>query len=620
MKQFVLGKSLGCATLTILGLSFFAQIEQITCPVTTFGDLIPKALTPDQVATAWNHPSITENPLYTDSETQRIIDHIKTSPNVGYLKFIQDIASTVGKDPNDQATDLEKMEKVLSEYLKENKKVGTHENITLLKLLEEFKGRYENSSPEQKLKVASEIFGRAKEDHAKAKKVTTRYQKAIAAGRYAVILDNEGDDLLYLWANFADEVIPKVIITYGGFVELRFQAVKKFVTALCEAYRVPEKNRPKVYKGFPNPDAAGQKRHSYDPEEGMGYIEEGLRKKYIKKSQDLETRLKDNIGRWLPSAWDDKEFEDGLNALKELIGSGYTAIAVLTCPATVAHLISKDEGLATNIGVTMSSPWFWYRNGENVHYRPAFNGARQVSVMNKLLESKIDFIGVGGGTARTKGMRTIHDTKYGSGAAKDARCYGEKGLKNLEKVLSVDSKVEFLKIIALAGQDITRPSWRYWDKSMSKLWKFLGIKPMDRPNLASMREVPEGHEELRGGTDKGPKDPNKLSGIITWWNTDAFLTWSKIWLIWENPVKWQAPSADLHALITTKAEYLEKISGVARYKAKDTGAGGLVKFAKPEGDAVTNEEGVFYSVTDMDFQVIIEKLQKMLDGVSSLKK
>ncbi|EGF98759.1 uncharacterized protein MELLADRAFT_113216 [Melampsora larici-populina 98AG31] len=632
MKQFNLEKSSGCAALrvTILGLLCFAQIQQITCvqlgrfaltkrmaELPRLAEEQVKALktrpqpTPEEVEKAWNHPLITENVLFKDEKSQQIINHVKTSPYAMYFDFIGDITSLeASKGEHGQKTSTS-MEYVLQAELKRKSASETLGNISLLKLLEEFK-----ESPKSELEVVGNIFARVRDDHAKAMKIATKYSEAVEAGKYAMILDNEADDLLYLWANFADGLIPKVIITYGGFVELRFQAVKQFVAALCKHYEVEDDQMPKVYKGFAHPYAAGQKRHSYDLEEGIGHIDEELRTQYIEKSQALEKELKDADGNWHAGAWDHDEFKDGLEALKTLIdNSEYTAIAVLTCPATVAHLISKDEKLAKKIGVTMSSPWSWSWNKEGVRYRPAFNGGRQIPVMNQLLNSEVDFIGVGGGTARTKGMRTIHDAKHGSGAAEDKdKYYAEKGLENLEKVLSTDSEVEFLRIIALAGQNITRPTWRWWDKSMSKLFKFLGIKPIDRPNLESMREVPEGYEDLKGKAVRTePKKP-KLPGALDW-GLDGFLSWSKIWLIWLNPIQWQAPSADLHALITTTPAYLQAISGVARYAAGSADEGRLVRFVKPEGKAATNEKGVFYSVTDMNFQVVIDKLQGMLNGI-----
>ncbi|KAH9812403.1 hypothetical protein DFH28DRAFT_399142 [Melampsora americana] len=621
MKRSNLAKSLGCATLAILGLFIcFAQIEQITC-VQVGRFTRAKRMTEEVEAVkdseaieedldpVWNHPLITENVLFQDEDTKSILNHVKTSPFAKHMKMYQDIKKMSAAS---EKNGLEHIIQELETLLKETSEEESLKNISNLKLWEEFIDDYTNASPEEISKVASNIVERARDDHAKAMKVATRYQQAIEAGNYAVILDNEGDDLLYLWVNFHDRLIPKVIITYGGFVKLRFQAVKKFVTALCERYDVKEEDRPKVYQGFPHPYPPEQKRHSYDPEEGVGYIDEGLRDQYIDESLALENDMKDEEGKWKPKAWDRSEFEEGLTALETLItNSDYTAIAVLTCPATVAHLISKNQDLGKKIGVTMASPWFWSTNDKGVYYRPTFNGERQIPVMNQLLKSGVDFIGVGGGTARTKGMRTIHDAKYGAESS-EKKYYGEKGLENLEKVLSTGSDVEFLRIIAHAGQNIMRPTWRSWDKAMSKLWEYLKIKPIDRPNLASLREVSERITKLRGGIEKD-KPADKVPGPVSWWGLDTFLSWSKIWLIWLNPVQWQAPSADLHALITTKAEYLDAISGVACYAAGDAEKGKLVKFAKPENEDEENTKDVFYSISDMNFQVLIDGLQKMLN-------
>ncbi|MFO4921486.1 hypothetical protein RCK20_24540, partial [Salmonella enterica subsp. enterica serovar 1,4,[5],12:i:-] len=70
-----------------------------------------------------------------------------------------------------------------------------------------------------------------------------------------------------------------------------------FVTAICNDLRIPLNERPKVYKGFAQPYPPGKQRAAYDFHEGIGYIEETQRKRYIQQSIELENQL--NSENWM---------------------------------------------------------------------------------------------------------------------------------------------------------------------------------------------------------------------------------------------------------------------------------------------------------------------------------
>ncbi|KAH9812408.1 hypothetical protein DFH28DRAFT_399199 [Melampsora americana] len=544
----------------------------------------------------WEHEAMTRSAIHKDPISDELVDLLKTSPRFGELRFIQDLVHDMPKNKK------QKLRTKDSEVTKVSKE---SEEIEEIEVPKDAKNAVQLESwltdTELNKEGIETIVKSLKTDREKLMEISEKYTTAVANRKYAVILDNEGDDLAYLWMNFEDKNIPRVIITYGGYTELRFQAVKEFVTAICDYHEIPIEERPKVYKGFANPYPPGKERSAYDAEEGYGYIEEGARQQYIKESEELENQLKED-GKWKPDAMDHPEFEAGITALEEMIdGSAYTAIAVLTCPAAVAHVINRNKDRAQKIGVTMSSPWHFSNGEDGLRYEPAFNGQRQVSVMNELLSSKVDFVGVGGGTARTEGMRTIHDAKYGNGDGKP-NIYAEKGLENLEKVLSSD--IRFLQIIAQAGNNVATPKWRDWDIDFQNLWAYLKVKEPKHDGIDILRDPKS--------VMKPSLEPSEAPRALKW-NRDRLLSLYKLWRVWKNPVQWQAPSADLHAIIMTNKAYVQGITGAVRYGSEEIppseSGPKLVKFIKPSH----GEESVHYSISDMNFYLVINKFQEILD-------
>lgn len=537
----------------------------------------------------YDHPDITENPIHQGQITQDFVNHVKPSPKCNELRFVGAIQTKIRDGSKAEVkSDTGGVRSSLEEKLNEPGLQGLRNAAQLESAVNP--GKFDK------------IIATVQSETAEALAIAGKYAEAVERGDYAVILDNEGDDLAYLWMTFEDGKIPKVIITYGGYTELRFRAVEEFVTALCDRLNILEHKRPKVYKGFAHPYPKGKERATYDAMEGVGYINDNLRKKYIAQSEALEKKLDFKSQNWM----DHDEFSEGIKALGKLIDdseSKYTAIAVLTCPAAVAHVIKQNPERASKIGVTMSSPWAYSIRKDGFRYESTFNSNRQITMMNYLLTTGVDFLGVGGGTAKTKGMRTIHDAQHGNGEGQ-SQIYGEKGLENLEKVVS--TKVErpkFLRIIAHAGENVATSKWKDWDIDFQQLWAHLGLKDPKHDGLEKLRKAV-------GTGIKSSKSPRVLE-----WNLDKVLSLFKLWVVWKNPVEWQAPSADLHAVITTNKKYIEGqgITGAARYAAgtvpvSDTRGPELVNFIKTNA-----KDKVYYSITDMDLLKIRDNFQEILN-------
>ncbi|EGG13097.1 uncharacterized protein MELLADRAFT_101177 [Melampsora larici-populina 98AG31] len=595
---------------------------------------------------------------YQDPTSQKLLLHLMTSSKyqeLGFAKKFKVIETVERKNK------FALVEDKIAEVLEQNGLDVPKDTIRL-----QLWGKYANIawdklSGDQLEDYVKTIITKMNADTKGAKEISKRYAEAISRGNYGVIIDNEADDLLYLLLQFEDGIVPKFLISYGGFTELRYQSLVEFIEEACREYKIEPERIPKVYKGFPHPYKEGDERHPYDYEEGSGVIEEAKRVQYIEESQALEKSLKDDSGKeWKTDAWSDPTFKEGLDALRDLIDKeDYTAIAVLTSPAALHHVIDEDPRRARKVGVTMASPWTYDMNEKGVLYTRTYNSARQIDIMNKLLKSDVDFIGVGGGTARTEGMRTIHDYQHGN---KGAKLYLDPGLKHLDTVISTESPFRLLRIIAHAGNNVSAGKWRDWDGYFSELWKYLEIKEPERPNLERLRKKPQGvidllekeaeakkaklEEELKKKKEEMGKDdmlvdedPKKLPSEVdlekkkeedkppkvAGWNLDRLITLMKIWYLWGGEVLWQAPSADLHALITTEPSYVEGILGAVRYESKDWPAefdkeGNPVP-PKPILDQMINSDSSnLYSISNMRYNLVIDKLQGVLNKFNEASK
>lgn len=594
---------------------------------------------------------------YQDETSQKLLQHLMTSSKYQELHFAKKF-KVIEKVQSKNKFAL--VEDRIAEVLQENG-LEVPKNTIRLQLW----GKYSNIAWDSLTKAELEdyvkiVIEKMNADTRGAKEISRKYAEAISKGNYGVIIDNEADDLLYLLLQFEDGVVPKFLISYGGFTELRYQSLVEFIDEACKEYKINPEKMPKVYRGFPHPYKEDDERHPYDYEEGSGVIDEAKRVQYIEESQALESSLKDDTGKeWRADAWNDPTFKEGLDALRDIIDKeDYTAIAVLTSPAALTHVIDENPQRAEKVGVTMASPWTYDMNEKGVLYTKTYNSGRQIDMMNKLMKSDVDFIGVGGGTARTEGMRTIHDYKHGKMGEK---LYSDLGLKHLETVISTDSPFRLLRIIAHAGNNVSAGKWRDWDGDFSELWKFLEIKEPERLGLERLRKRPQGvidllekekeakkakleqlkikQEEMRTEEMPVDEDPEKVPTEVNLekkeekeeipeavtWNLDKLMTFLKIWYLWGGEVLWQAPPADLHALVTSKPSYVEDILGAVRYETK----GWPVEFDK-EGNPIppkqildqmiNSDSSNLYSVSNMRYSLIIDKLQWILNKFNQASK
>ncbi|EGG08344.1 uncharacterized protein MELLADRAFT_105140 [Melampsora larici-populina 98AG31] len=525
-------------------------------------------------------------PKYQDKLAQRFLKHLLSSPKFDRLYFSQNyrLAHLAQREKSSALA-----EDYITKALRERGLKGLEHTVRL-----QVWGNYANVCWKDLSGAAvthyiETVINRLIADTHGAELVATKYAQAVSKGNYGVILDDEADDLLFLLLQLEDGIIPKFLIPYGGFTELRYQSLMKFVNAACKHYNIPPEKVPKVYRGFPHLYIEDENRHPYDYDEGFGYIPEAERVRYMEQSQELEKALKDDAGKaFRADAWDHPTFKEGLDALRNMIDKAdYTAIAVLTSPAPLTHLLEENPERAKKVGVTMASPWCYSLKEDGVLYSYTYNSGINLKAMKGLLKSGADFIGVGGGTAKTRGMRTVHDYRHGS---QQAGLYPDVGIKNLEKVISTRSSFRMFKIIAHAGENMTTGIWRVWDQEFSELWKFLGIEEIKRPGLKKLRQrsgailaliekeevmrrrgkvarkiaegflsVPESGVQSEG-REKAPQAAS--------WGLDKVLTLWKIWYLWGNVVQWQAASADLHAIITSRLSYVEDILGAIRYKSE----------------------------------------------------
>ncbi|EGF98758.1 uncharacterized protein MELLADRAFT_95390 [Melampsora larici-populina 98AG31] len=546
-------------------------------------------------AEVWQYEAKMRNPMHNDANSANLMNHLKSSPKAEELRIFRDSKRRLYEEL--AASSTHDQSDVKSKSTMDDSKVQVPEDVKNAVQLESWR-----TSTKLTKDNINKIIEDVKLERNGALSIAAKYADAVKKGNYAVILDNEGDDLAYLWMTLEDGHIPKVIITYGGYPDLRFQAVQEFVTAICEKLEIAPDERPKVYRGFANPYPPGKQRAAYDEVEGLGYIEKSYRQELIEKSKVLENELKEDEN-WM----DHPEFAEGITALGKLIDdSEYTAISVLTCPAAVAHVINQKAARAKKIGVTMSSPWA-YSNGEHgVRYESTFNSNRQITAMNKLLQTQVDFLGVGGGTAKTKGMRTIHDAKHGNGAG-GSKIYAEKGLQNLEKVVSTSSDTRFLKIMAHAGENVANSKWKDWDLDFRQLWAYLNIQEPEHRGAATLRYLLRYLGSAVADTPHSSNSPRALT-----WSGDKMMSLFKLWVVWKNPVEWQAPSADLHAVITTSKDYIKGITGAARYTTGEIPSQRgpeLVSFVKPNA----REKNVHYSISDMNFYLVINRFQEIVN-------
>lgn len=561
---------------------------------------------------------ILQDPRNTDDLSRSFLQHISSSSKFGELAFVKNVQDVVTMD---QVDELKKVESMIVERM-ELRKMPVPKNAVTLQLWGRYlKTKLENLGKEESDALIDDIIQKIESHTQRAQEMAQNYAGAIEAGNFGVIMDNEADDLIYLTMCFEQNIFPKFIIVYGGFSELRYHSVLAFIDSVHELYGLPESSTSKVYRGFPHPYEEDEKRHSYDLEEGADYIEDEKRVKYMQKSLQLEKELKDADGKWKPDAWTHHTFKPGLDAMREMIdNSQYSAIAVLTCPAALTYLIREDTRRAEKIGVTMASPYTyeWDKNG--ALYKAAYNGGRQISLMNELLNSKVAFIGVGGGTAKTKGLRTIHDYNHGTESAK---YYSDKGLLHLEDVISPDNPIRMWKIISHAGHNVSIGKWRDWDEMFAEYWKYLEIKPFPRDGPGPSRErskavldfIKQATEEPgNAGITKPKKKKEELPKAATW-GFDMVMTISRVWYLLGDKVRWQGPSADLHAIITNP-QYTKGILGAVGYSleawpAKYDENNKLIE-EKILDKFVINDQSNHFSVSDMDYQRIIDTLQTIL--------
>ncbi|KAG0152418.1 hypothetical protein CROQUDRAFT_719238 [Cronartium quercuum f. sp. fusiforme G11] len=556
---------------------------------------------------------------YEDPTYKLLFDHLHTSPKVTQLEFYKNrkVIETLKRDGG---LDLAE-EGIIQTMERSGMKIPA--NAFKLQLWGSYvKVNWEQLSKLELDRLIARIDQKIDTDTKGARIIADKYSRAISEGRYGVIMDNEADDLLYLLMNFEDNIIPRFIVCYGGFIELRYQSVLAFVEAACDHYEIPREKRPQVYRGFPHLYQNHGHRHPYDYEEGSGYIDVEKRAQYIKISQALEVALQNGANKtWKPDVWKHDTFVPGLNALRNMIDEeGYSAIAVLTCPAALTYLIKEDPTRTRRFGVTMASPYSYAMTQDGVLYTEAYNARRQISLMNELMRSGVDLIGVGGGTARTLGLRTLHDSKLGSNGAK---LYPETGLEHLEEVITHESPFKIFRIIANAGHNVSVGKWRDWDERFTELWEFLEIEQPGRINLKEMREKPQFvidllEEEAEKAKKTKTEESKKKDEVpeAGKWELDRLMNTLRMWYLLGDQVRWQAPSADLHATITTQP-YVKGILGAVRY-ASETRPVELDKEGQPIKKVkldklVNSDESNHYSISDMDFQLIKNRVQEILN-------
>ncbi|EGG08345.1 uncharacterized protein MELLADRAFT_105139 [Melampsora larici-populina 98AG31] len=570
------------------------------------------------------HEMIFKVPKYQDKLSRKLLMHLMTSPKFDQLHFAQNHQLVHRLQ---SANNLAFAEKIITDALK---KCGLEdlEHTVKLQVWGQFANVcWKNLSDAEVTHQVEIVISKLNADTKAAKAASMNYAQAVSKGNYGVILDDEADDLLFLLLQLEDGIIPKFLIPYGGFTELRYQSVVQFVDAACKHYKIPPEKVPKVYRGFPHIYIEDEARHPYDYEEGFGYLMEEERVRYIEQSQALEKSLKDDAGKtFREDAWDHPIFKAGLDALRDMIDKAdYTAIAVLTSPAPLTHLLEENPERAKKVGVTMASPWSYALNEDGVLYSHTYNSGINLKAMNGLLKSGVEFIGVGGGTAKTKGMRTIHDYGHGS---QQAGLYPDMGLKNLEKVVSTKSPLRIFKITAYAGANMTTGIWRVWDRNFSELWEFLGIKETERSGLEQLRQRPKNilplieKEEGMRRAGKGLQSERKERfPEAACWGLDKVVTLWKIWYLWGDTVKWQSASADLHAIITGKPTYVEDILGAVRYQSKawndESEHKGQPSSSQARLDKLVNcDRSNTYSLSDLRYEFIINKLQTFIDKYS----
>ncbi|KAG0152421.1 hypothetical protein CROQUDRAFT_129421 [Cronartium quercuum f. sp. fusiforme G11] len=561
----------------------------------------------------------------TDDLSKSFLEHILSSPNFGELAFVENVEAVVTLD---QLDDLKKVESMIVKRMELLEKPVPKNAVTLQLWGRYLKTKSENLGKQDLDALINDIIQKIESHTQRAQKMAQQYAGAIEAKNFGVIMDNEADDLICLTMCFEQKIFPKFILVYGGFSELRYHSVLAFIDSASELYRLPENSRPKVYRGFPHPYEEDEERHSYDFEEGTNYIDDKERVKYMEISLQLEKELKDADGKWKPDAWKHRTFEPGLDAMRKMIDNAqYSAIAVLTCPAALTYLIREDTRRAEKIGVTMASPYSFELDKSGAVYKAAYNGGRQISLMNELLESKVAFIGVGGGTAKTKGLRTIHDYNHGTESAKH---YSDKGLLHLEDVISPDHPTKMWQIIFHAGHNVSTGKWRDWDKMFAEFWIYLKIKPFPRDGPGPSRKrsqvvldfIKQAAEEPgNAGITKSKKKKEEKPSAAKW-GFDMVMTILRVWYLLGDKVRWQGPSADLHAIITNP-QYTKGILGAVGYAleawpAKYDENNKLIEENILE-KFVINDESNHFSVSDMDYQRIIDTLQEILHKYFNLK-
>lgn len=569
-----------------------------------------------------SHPSIIKNELYQDQISQSLLTHMfqsQKAENINFVKHIKDL------DGSKRTKTLSLAEQMVMQSLSER---GLDYPLQTVRLQLWGSGTYTNLDWKSLSKTSmkayvEELISKLHTDRQGAKKIAQKYAHAISARNYGVVMDNEGDDLLYLLLNFEDGIFPKFIITYGGFTELRLKAVEAFVESASEHYNLPIDQIPKVYRGFPHPHQEDEHRHPYDYEEGSGFLTDAERLEKILESKALEkelTEVVDGKTVWKSDAWSHQAFKPGLDALRDMIdGSDYSAIAVLTCPASVTHVLEENSNRIRKLGVTMASPYSYELNNKGVIYSSTYNSRRQIEMMNRLLESGVDFLGTGGGTARTKGMRTIHDFKLGDSGSK---LFSEKGLYHLEKVISPQSPFSIFRIIAYAGQNVVGGKWREWDEMYGEFWKYLNLRPPHRNGLTSLRKQPQFVLDLIRQENRKPREALKADQLpeVGRWELDRWMSILKIWYLWADELHWQAPSADLHATIVTHPDYEDGIRGAVGYQTEKWPIEYDEKGQPIKSDQKLNrfinsnhQDSNHYSISDMDLGLIKNRLQDILN-------
>ncbi|KAG0139650.1 hypothetical protein CROQUDRAFT_718937 [Cronartium quercuum f. sp. fusiforme G11] len=548
------------------------------------------------------------------------------SPNFGKLSAVKIGAKKDKPDP------WEELEREILKQLKITKEEPDPVNTVKVHIASRKLVGEDLNDEAVKNRAIKEIVQKIQADKADADVAIKKISASMGKGQDAVVLDSEPDDFWQIQQRFDSGLPPKIIITYGGYVELRFYLTKYFVEVLCAHYGYEGDGPTKVYLGAPHFQAQDKPRTSYEMLEGVNILDEPSRKKLIDKSEKVEEEVykqwkaeNDLLEARTPvpqlenSWWENPKFAPGVEALAALIDNqDYTAVTALTCPAVLEYLLRGNERRQKKVGIVVASGLFYdIQEDGSAKFSPGFNAARRLAVFNSLMEMEVDMVNLSGGLSKTKGTRLLTDASNGKG---EKNYITDPGFKHFDELINIKSPYEMFQILARTSHALTYSKWLDWDIEMEALWKWLGIEGPSHPFGDSMRNIlPELLDgELKKVWDAKRKQAlenvAKRNPVAAGWNADRLLGTLKLHLFMGHGMQSQVNPADLHSL-PLLSQNVPGIDGVVRLlatkadKTRDKKTGEL---RTALDDIVLTDKGQNFAVTDLDFSYVRNGVQRCL--------